>query len=131
MKLLNQERKMSSGKISKPSLNKMVSIGLARQKKATTYKSGISVFNLDGDVQTPTSEFSDSAFCPGFPEVHHRIQQSSARSLVNKSESKDYSAFTHSKSPIIEGDRFINFRGHQDEIASNFDTKVEIFEIDH
>lgn len=68
MKLLNQESSKSSGKISKPSLNKMVSIGLARQKKATTYKSGISVFNLDGDEQTPTSEFSDSALCQGFPE---------------------------------------------------------------
>jgi hypothetical protein len=64
MKLLNQESKMSSGKICKqPSLNKMVSIGLARQKKATTYKSGVSVFNLDGDMQTPRSEFSDSVFC--------------------------------------------------------------------
>lgn len=63
MKLLNQESTKSSGKIKQPALNKMVSIGLARQKKATTYKSGVSVFNLDGDDQTPTSEFSDSAFC--------------------------------------------------------------------
>lgn len=50
MKLLNQESNQLSSKISKPNLNKMVSIGLARQKKATTYKSGVSVFNLEGDV---------------------------------------------------------------------------------
>jgi hypothetical protein len=68
MKLLNQDSEKQLGKLSKPNLSKMVSIGLARQKKATTYKSGISVFNLEGDVETPTSEFSGSAFCPGFPE---------------------------------------------------------------
>lgn len=72
MKLLNQGDKQQAPKIIKPSLQKMVSIGLARQKKATinatTYKSGISAFNLDGDEQTPTSEFSDSAFASGFPE---------------------------------------------------------------
>jgi len=48
----------------------MVSIGLARQKKATTYNSGVRVFNPDGDEQTPTSEFSDGLFCPGFPDSH-------------------------------------------------------------
>jgi hypothetical protein len=46
----------------------MVNITLARQKKATTYKSGISAFNLDGDLQTPSSEFSDCGFTSGFPE---------------------------------------------------------------
>jgi hypothetical protein len=68
MKLLNHDSAKTVSKISKPGLNKMVSIGLVRQKKATTYKSGISVFNLDAEIETPTSEFSDSAFCHGFPE---------------------------------------------------------------
>lgn len=35
--------------------------------------------------------------------------------------------------PIIEGDRFINFRGidSHDDIAKKFNTKKELFEIDH
>jgi hypothetical protein len=66
MKLLNQESCKQVGKISKPSLGKMVSIGLARQKKATTYKSGISVFNLEGVEATNASE--NSVFTGSFPD---------------------------------------------------------------
>jgi hypothetical protein len=68
MKLLNDDASKHQAKLVKPSLGKMVSIGLARQKKATTYKSGISIFNLDGDVQSPASEFSEGLFAANFPE---------------------------------------------------------------
>jgi len=37
------------------------------------------------------------------------------------------------KSPVIEGDRFINFRGteeDQDDIAQKFETKIELYSFD-
>jgi hypothetical protein len=47
----------------------------------------------------------------------------------------EISAFNVETTPVIEGDRFINFRGSGDEdtndIAQKFNTKIELFEIDH